>query len=136
MGFIFVIKEVWYLWQKNLVSSTILSEIRLERSDIRLKKSSQLKTIRVIFFREAINITDTVIKRQNNFKFLNYKIALLFYIWWMDGLDNVLDAQRLELAHNVSLKKFLTRAKLVFQFCKIWHEHTDTKINFWSKIQL
>ena len=115
---------------KKLVSSTILSEIRLERSDIRLKKSSQLKTIRVIFFREAINITDTVIKRQNNFKFLNYKIALLFYIWWMDGLDNVLDAQRLELAHNISLKKFLTRAKLVFQFCKIWHEHTDAKIDF------
>ena len=51
----------------------------------------------------------------------------------MDGLDNVLDAQRLELAHNVSLKKFLTRAKLVFQFCKIWHEHTDTKIIFRSK---
>ena len=120
---------------KKLVSCTILSEIRLERSDIRLKKSSQLKTIRVIFFREAINITDTVIKRQNNFKFLNYKIALLFYIWWMDGLDNVLDAQRLELAHNVSLKKFLTRAKLVFQFCKIWLEHTDTKINFSPKIQ-
>ena len=48
----------------------------------------------------------------------------------MDGLDNVLDAQCLELAHNVSLKKFLTRAKLVFQFCKIWLEHTDAKIDF------
>ena len=48
----------------------------------------------------------------------------------MDGLDNVLDAQRLELAHNVSLKKFLTRAKLVFQFCKTWLEHTDAKIDF------
>ena len=54
----------------------------------------------------------------------------------MDGLDNVFNAQRLELAHNVSLKKFSTRAKLVFQFCKICHEHTDTKINFSPKIQL
>ena len=87
------------------------------------------KQFELFSLERVVNITDTVIKRQNNFKFLNYKIALLFYIWQMDGLAHCSKNRRKHLISFFSKEK-IQHFLICQSILKIPCDLSKTSLNF------